>query len=239
MAHWRSLLPPELQWLDDNCDSFPTLQAVTPDSFNNILDPNLSPGLQNAGFALFTADLDSEPAHYPYIYDVQVALLRTRYYYTKYMVYQPLLYKALHFPERLTEDDARGVAEFLQVCSEMPLGLSKMLNLNQSCLKWPIALSPTSRRKRLIPYLFGWSQTFLSILLILQLTQHNPVLRDIRAQFCGPVFEADIGMSIEVMIDWIRDLKSSDSIAKWCWNILQGLYLVDEQGEVKGGKGLA
>lgn len=46
-------------------------------------------------------------------------------------------------------------------------------------------------------------------------------------------------MSIEVMIDWIRDLKSSDSIAKWCWNILQGLYLVDEQGEVKGGKGLA
>lgn len=65
------------------------------------------------------------------------------------------------------------------------------------------------------------------------------MLRDIRAQFCGPVFEAEIGETTEVMIDWIRDLKGSDSIAMWCWNILQGLYRVDEQEERKGGKGQA
>lgn len=115
LAQWRDLLPQELQWSDDNRGSFPTLQPASADSFSRSLDPSLSPDLLSTSFALFTTDLDSEPVHYPYIYDVQVALLRTRYYYTKYMVYQPLVYKALHFPERLTEEDARGVAEFLQV----------------------------------------------------------------------------------------------------------------------------
>jgi hypothetical protein len=107
----------------------------------------------------------------------------------------------------------------------------------QSCLKWPIVLSPASRRKRLVPYLFGWSQAFLSILLILQLTLHNPLLRDIRAQLCGPIFEAEINQTIEVMIDWIRDLKDCDSIAMWCWNILQGVYGLDEQEGSKSRSG--
>lgn len=106
----------------------------------------------------------------------------------------------------------------------------------QSCLRWPIVLSPTSRRKRLIPYLFGWSQAFLSVLLVLQLTQHHALLRDIRAQLCGPVFEAEINQTIEAMIDWIRDLRGCDSIAMWCWNILQGIYGLDDS---EGDKSLA
>jgi hypothetical protein len=64
---------------------------------------------------LFTTDLNSEPVHYPYAYDIQVALLRTRYYYAKYMVHRPFVYKALHFPEQTTQEDAQGVAECLRV----------------------------------------------------------------------------------------------------------------------------
>jgi hypothetical protein len=30
-----------------------------------------------------------------------------------------------------------------------------------------------------------------------------------------------------LMLDWIRDLKSSDPIAMWCWKILQGIYHLD------------
>ncbi|KIN04082.1 hypothetical protein OIDMADRAFT_118497, partial [Oidiodendron maius Zn] len=220
LAQWRGLLPNELQWSDNNPTSFPTLQPTNPDSFNQSLDPILSLSVNNSGVAIFTADLDSEPEFYPYIYDIQVALLRTRYYYTKYMVHQPFVYKALQFSEQFTEDDARGVAECLQ-----------------SCIKWPIVHSPVSRRKRLVPYLFGWSQTFLSILLMLQLTLHNPLLRDIRAQFCGPVFEAEISQTIELMIDWIRDLKGYDSIAMWCWNVLQCVYELEQPGEGKSRKG--
>jgi hypothetical protein len=29
------------------------------------------------------------------------------------------------------------------------------------------------------------------------------------------------------MLDWIRDLKDSDPIALWCYNILQGIYGVE------------
>jgi hypothetical protein len=64
---------------------------------------------------LFLTDLDKEPIQYPFIYDIQVALLRTRYYQAKYMVYRPLVYKALHLPEQITRGDTEGVAECLRV----------------------------------------------------------------------------------------------------------------------------
>jgi hypothetical protein len=210
LTQWRGMLPRDLQWAEDNPASFPTLQPMVLGGCNPRLDPNLSPFQENSGLPLFTTDLDSEPVHYPYAYDIQVALLRTRYYYAKYMVYRPLVYKALHFPEQMTHEDAEGVEECLR-----------------SCLKWPIALSPASRRKRLVPYLFCWSQNFLGILLILHMTRHNPMLQDIRAQLCGPRFEAEAEQAVQLMLDWIRDLKSSDPIAMWCWKILQGIYHLD------------
>jgi hypothetical protein len=79
----------------------------------------------------------------------------------------------------------------------------------------------------LVPYLFCWSQNLLGILLIIYLTQHNPMLSEIRAQLCGARFEAAVDQTVEVMLDWVRDLKSTDSIAQWCWKILQGVYHLD------------
>jgi hypothetical protein len=136
LAQWRGLLPQELQWSDDNPLSFSIPKPPNPDSFDQTMDPSLSQSsAQSSSFALFTADLDSEPAYYPYIYDIQVALLRTRYYYTNYMVHQPFVYKALHYPEQLTEDDARGVAQCLQVCSQQPLNPFILLNYVPVVLK--------------------------------------------------------------------------------------------------------
>lgn len=56
------------------------------------------------------------------------------------------------------------------------------------------------------------------------MTRHNPMLRDIRAELCGPRFEAEVDQSAEMMLDWIRDLKGTDPMAMWCWKILQGIY---------------
>jgi hypothetical protein len=210
LTQWRGMLPRDLQWAEDDPASFPTPQPMTLGGYDPRPDPNLSPSQENFGLPLFTTDLDSEPVHYPYAYDMQVALLRTRYYYAKYMVYRPFVYKALHFPEQMTQEDAEGFAECL--CS---------------CLKWPLTLSPTSRRKILVPFLFCWSQSFLGILLIFHLTRHNPMLRDIRAQLCGPRFEAEADQTVQLMLDWIRDLRSSDPIAMWYWKILQGIYHLD------------
>ncbi|KAG9237094.1 hypothetical protein BJ875DRAFT_178961 [Amylocarpus encephaloides] len=207
LIQWRELLPLELQWAEDNPISFPSPQVPNTGSSQN-LDPELSPRLSRAG--LFTSDLESEPVQYNYLYDLQVAMLRTRYYCVKYMVYRPFVYKALHYPDHITTEDAEGVAECLR-----------------TCIMWPILFSPTSRRKRLIPYLFCWSQHFLGILIILHLTRHNIALRNIRAQLCGPRFEAEADQSIALMLDWIWDLRSSDPVAMWCWNILKGIYKVE------------
>jgi hypothetical protein len=206
LTQWRGMLPREIQWAEDDPAGFPAPQ--TAGSYNQPLDPNLAQQQQaQSPTPLFSIDLDSEPVHYPYAFDIQVALLRTRYYYAKHMVYRPFIYKALHFPEQMTQEDAQGAAECLR-----------------SCLKWPLTLSPPSRHKRLVPYLFCWSQNFLGILLIIHLTQHNSMLRDIRAQFCGARFEAEINESVELMIDWIRDLRDCDPIAMWCFKILQPIY---------------
>ncbi|KAA8576756.1 hypothetical protein EYC84_006820 [Monilinia fructicola] len=94
-----------------------------------------------------------------------------------------------------------------------------------SCLLWPILLSPPSRCKRLIPYLFTWSQIFLGILLIVHLSKHNTMLKEICEKFCGERYQREIGDTVELMLDWIRDLKDDeDPIALWCWNMLRGIY---------------
>lgn len=64
----------------------------------------------------------------------------------------------------------------------------------------------------------------LGVILILHMTQHNPMLQHIRAQLCGPNFDAEVNLTVNLMIDWIRDLKSVDAIAMWCWKILQIVY---------------
>jgi hypothetical protein len=59
------------------------------------------------------------------------------------------------------------------------------------------------------------------------MTQHNQMLRTIRTQLCGPRFEAEIDQTVEAMIEWVRDLQTTDSIALWCWKILQGVYRLE------------
>ncbi|PQE04635.1 hypothetical protein CJF30_00004406 [Rutstroemia sp. NJR-2017a BBW] len=237
LIQWRHLLPRDLQWHEEEPTSFPSpiipttsfsaaapaatsptlsthpsplSQSQAQSQSQSALDPSLNsptPSTQSR-LPLFTPDLESEPALYPYVYDIQVALLRTRYYYAKYMVYRPFVYKALHFPERMMQEDAESVAECLR-----------------SCLLWPLLLSPPSRRKRLIPYLFCWSQNFLGILLILHLAKHNTMLKDIAENLCGERYQRDVDLSVQLMLDWISDLKEAkDPMAEWCWKVLRGIY---------------
>ncbi|APA06756.1 hypothetical protein sscle_02g015260 [Sclerotinia sclerotiorum 1980 UF-70] len=178
LTQWRGLLPSAIQWDEDDPASFPSVQTLDQQTRN--IDPNLtSPASQDPRSALFSTNIDEEPTRYPYAYDIQVAVLRTRFYYAKYMVYRPFVYKVLHFPELVTPEDAQNVAECLR-----------------SCLLWPILLSPPSRSKRLIPYLFTWSQIFLSILLIVHLSKHNAMLKDICENMCGERYHEEIDNTV-------------------------------------------
>jgi hypothetical protein len=159
---------------------------------------------------MFSTDLDNIPIAYPYALDIQVALLRTRYYYAKYLIHRPFVYKALHHPESVTREDAEGAAECLK-----------------ACLKWPVAMSPTCTHKRLVPCLYFWTQNVLGILIVLHLSQQVPVLLRIRQTLCGERFELEAGETVGLYIDWIRDLKETDKAAAWAWEIVKGVYGVE------------
>lgn len=119
LTQWRGMLPRDLQWAEDDPASFPSPQTGNTGGFHQPVDPSLSAARQgHPSTQLFSADLSSEPIQYRFVYDVQVAILRTRYYYAKYLVYRPFVYKALHFPEQMTQEDAQGVAECLRVSHE-------------------------------------------------------------------------------------------------------------------------
>jgi hypothetical protein len=113
LVQWRGMLPRNLQWSEEDTAGFPSSNPG--DSYNQPLDPNLSQQQAHSGVPLFSPDLNSEPMHYPYLYDIQTALLRSRYYYAKWMATRPFIYKALHYPEQMTEEDAQGAAECLRV----------------------------------------------------------------------------------------------------------------------------
>lgn len=119
LEHWRTLLPRDLQWDEDRPAAYPNAAKSRAQQYPRSLDPSLdSPQnqqRQQPDSSLFTSELNSEPIQYPYAYDMQVALLRTRYYYAKYMAHRPFIYKALHYPQEMTQEDAEGVADCLKV----------------------------------------------------------------------------------------------------------------------------
>lgn len=205
---WRSMLPQPLRWSDARAAHFQAPMPQPAYYAQGAMYPP-QPALQAAD--MFTADLTLPPTHYPYATDVRIALLRTRYHYNKYLICRPFLFKALHHGSSVGTDDARCAAECLK-----------------ACLKWPLIMSPTCHRKRLVPSLFLWSQNLLGVLIVLHLSRQVPILQTIRATFCPASFDIDAGETVNLSIAWLRDLKDVDPTASWCWDVASRLYRLDD-----------
>lgn len=203
LDQWRGMLPMHLRW-QDNQDM--TFSDPSQGNFNDVYAGQSLPSSY-----MFTSDLDTQPATYPFAADIHVALLRTRYSYNKYLIYRPCIYKVLHHPESLTQEDAEGAAECLK-----------------ASLKWPIALSPTCTNKRLIPMTFFWSQNLFGVLVLLHLSQQHPIMLRIRSSLCGQRFDVEASQTVTTYLDWLRDMKKIDSTANWCWNIIRLIYRLDD-----------
>ncbi|KAK8126269.1 uncharacterized protein PG998_002028 [Apiospora kogelbergensis] len=216
LDRWRGMLPSHLYWQDEHVNSGHVYTPPVPhDSF------------------VFTADFDAPPVIYPFAPDIQAAILRTRYYYVKFLLHRPFIFKALHYPESITHEDAEGVAIALKsACKsttvEASLLTTVLFALFPRTVSWPITTSPVRNQKRLIPGLYCWSQKFLAVLLILHLSQQVPILARIRATHLGDRFDADAKQATALYIDWIRDLKGVDPMALWCWSILEEVYSLEE-----------
>ena len=232
------MLPVPLRWQEDSPGAFPT-QSPSPDPYHSSSLSRFPPPTSNAQpratsespaqhphahhrstsipnpspFLMFTTDLNAPPTQYPCAYDVQVALLRTRYYYTKYLIHRPYLYKALHSPDTLTPGDAAGVATCLR-----------------AALKWPVTMSPACTRKRLIPCLYFWTQNVLGVLLVLYLTRTDLTLqRIVRGGMCGESWDVEVAETVGLYVDWLRDLSVADPAAAFGWNVVRAVYGYDER----------
>lgn len=132
------------------------------------------------------------------------AQLRSRYYYTRFMILRPFIFKALHYPEQMTPEDNNHTGQCLQ-----------------AILLWPIAMNPPRDRKRLIPYLFAWTQNFFGVLLILRMVEENSTIRKIAEHYLD--FQ-ETQQTVHLLLDWFRDMRQIDGIAEWAWSVLSHLY---------------
>jgi hypothetical protein len=188
LESWRSLLPRPLQWSDNDKTEF----------------PNMGSASRQGTDSLFSMDQGSVPINHRNNLDIMTAQLRTQFYYARFMIYRPFVYKALHFPELMTEED--------QICCALAI---------QSACLWPLILAPPKNKKRLVPHLFTWTQNFVGILLILRMTTENECLKKI----CNErVNRKDLEQTTTLMLEWIQDIKQVDGIAEWSWKMLGPLY---------------
>lgn len=190
LEHWRALLPAALQWDDNKRFEYPDASpAVTAGSSGPMFSfDNTAANAHELGGSLAMAS----------------AQLRSRYYYTRFMILRPFVFKALHLPGSMTPEDNDYTGQCLQ-----------------ACLLWPISMNPPRDRKRLIPYLFAWTQNFFGVLLILRMVQENEAIRKIAETYLN--FE-ETQQTVHLLLDWFRDMRQVDGIAAWAWTVLSNLY---------------
>ena len=181
---WRALPPVPLQWLDDDIYS---IAEAEPQAIER---------------SLGGTDFDEVVTESGR--DVLITELRSRFYYARYILYRPFVFKALHFPQLMMIHDEDYCA----------------FAIRDACL-CPVTMVPVKSKKPLVPHLFSWTQNFIGILLILWLSQSNECLHRI----CAERLDARVTEnSATVMLQWIVDVKRIDGIAEWSLRLLQPLF---------------
>lgn len=135
---------------------------------------------------------------------ILVAELRARFYYAKFLLGRPFIFKALHFPETMKERETEYCASAIEA----------------GCL-WPAALAPVRSKKRLLPHLFTWTQNFIAILSILWISRSNECLRQICTEWLD---DSKLEGVLMEMMHWLRDVRQIDGIAEWGWQFLHPLF---------------
>lgn len=185
---WRTQLPGVLQWSDEDL----------------IKVPEEDPRTSRAGD--YTIGMPQPGGNTPTRAGAEILAveLRARFYYARFILGRPFIFKALHFASLMNAQDAEYCVSAIYA----------------ACL-WPAALAPARHKKRLLPHLFTWTQNFIALLTILWIQRHNAYLRELCQEKMDPEFVEQV---IEEMLHWIRDVKQIDGIAGWSWHFLHPMF---------------
>ena len=86
---------------------------------------------------------------------------------------------------------------------------------------WPVCMWSVKNKKRLIPNIFVWTQSFLSILVVMRMAAEDTLLKRILEE---RLEGRRVRESLEMMLDWMRDMQRVSGIAEWSWRVLEPLY---------------
>ena len=189
LESWREQLPIAIQWSDNDLFNVP----------KEVLQGN-----QQANLVFPIAGIDQNSQLRRAGSEILAAELRARFYYARWMLGRPFIFKALHLADLMDEHEADRCA----------------LAIQAACL-WPTVLGPAKRNKRLLPHLFTWTQNFIAILVILFISEHNECLRKICSERLDEIW---IEEATRNMLHWIKDVKQIDGIAEWSWPLLEPLF---------------
>ncbi|KAL1304254.1 hypothetical protein AAFC00_000669 [Neodothiora populina] len=190
---WRSVLPAFLRW-DDSGDT-PKTSPMWLSSIGSSSSDG-SPASTSAGTSSTTLDQTRK-----WIQDLMVHQLRSRYHYTRFMLFRPSIYKVLQMSQ-LADADVE------KLCGEA---------LREACAL-PMTMAFFSNKKRLMPQLYVWTQVFMSMLLILAYTDQDENLKGIADV---EVDRNNMQQSVDIMISWMAEMRHIDATAEWSWNIIR------------------
>lgn len=184
------MLPATQQW--NHLNRFDSPMQLGSGAAKRLFDPSRSPPRLDQYDALMIGET------------LQVAHLRSLYYYALHLVYRPLLFRALHAPQLMTEEDCEMAA-----------------NSIDAALLWPIAMQPCVNWKRAIPCGFFWTHAFVEVLLLLRLISEHEVVIRICDNF---IDEAKVKRTVAVLKRWIEDVSHVDAMAEWARPIVSALF---------------
>lgn len=180
LDQWRDTLPGVLQWKDS-----------TQQDFANVGLREQHPYLRFFGHVLHT-----ECQEAPHELDLVQAHLRVRFYNARYLLNRPFIYKALHKPQLMTDNDK-------EQCK---------ISVESACL-WPLSLKPPKDKRHILPHLFAWTQSFASLTLVIRACCDLGTFEELGGE-TGKM-RANAEHSSAVMIEWLEDVRREDYIADW------------------------
>jgi hypothetical protein len=189
LEEWREALPNPLKWNDGLTSEMPNA-TNNPSPYEPLFVPNNPTNL---------------PITHRFSLDILIALLRSRYLYARYIIYLPFVYKALHYPDQMSNDDFYGVTWCLK-----------------ACLHWPVVMSPPKDKKRILPHLFSWTHCFIGMIILFKMIPRSESLTWVKNHHFS---NGELEESLSLMLDWIADMKQVDGIAWWASHVIENLRL--------------
>jgi hypothetical protein len=88
---------------------------------------------------------------------------------------------------------------------------------------WPSCLLPLADRNHLLPHLFSWTQTFLSMTLLLRACRLFESFEGFGDE--SGELQEHVERSVDLMIAWLEGIRHEDRVADWGLRVFEACFV--------------